>query len=589
MLADEVESEIHFMKTYSIMKWDELIKLNDDRKSLNQKITLGLATKEELMKQIKVELNMLDTCQLKIDQEMKENTEYINTEILTILSNRINDMYNSVFLLFPVEKTSLSEYIEFCSNNTLFITKCSNMLDTLMTRYHSDPEVYITAATYEFDDRNDVESARKYFAEGLKYHKNCKNLYVEEFWVEVQHLEKTAGASLPIAIGKYRNLIKIFEGDIEFHFILLDRAIKLSAVRELQCNVVRDMVKKYRHSELMWQKLAKIHFDGFIYHQETEQLHYDKNYISGIRNCIKTYENGLKENLPLKNKHKLWNFYIDHIIEIRKSYRMKKETIRNFMNDTMERAFQEAHDNKALIKAQHYIYWAENTNKNCHRILRKAVDVIQDSVELWITLISYYLNYDSLEMAIESFQAGVRALTSKSMPLWEILILYMGNTHPKLLQQLYHEGSHFPFPEINFVIRPEYLEWSVVHNGILSTRELFIELRDIKPECKQLYTTMISFELTQSSKITKLKTIRKLYNDVCNAFGQTDIGVWSDCIRFEYMYGSHKLVKEIYQASLLCLVPDLRSGMTQEFEKLKEEFMEDEPKDGGIIVIDDDE
>jgi len=75
------------------------------------------------------------------------------------------------------------------------------------------------------------------------------------------------------------------------------------------------------------------------------------------RNCIKTYENGLKENLPLKNKHKLWNFYIDHIIEIRKSYRMKKETIRNCMNETMERAFQEAHNNKALLKAEYYIYW----------------------------------------------------------------------------------------------------------------------------------------------------------------------------------------------------------------------------------------
>jgi len=122
MSTDEVESEIHFMKTYSIMKWDELIKLNDDRKSLNQKIALGLATREELSKQIKVELNMLDTCQLKIDQEMKENdTEYINTEILTILSNRINELYNNMFLLFPVERTSLSEYIEFCSNNNMVV------------------------------------------------------------------------------------------------------------------------------------------------------------------------------------------------------------------------------------------------------------------------------------------------------------------------------------------------------------------------------------------------------------------------------------------------------------------------------------
>jgi hypothetical protein len=49
---------------------------------------------------------------------MKENdTEYINTEILTILSNRINELYNNMFLLFPVERTSLTEYIEFCSNN----------------------------------------------------------------------------------------------------------------------------------------------------------------------------------------------------------------------------------------------------------------------------------------------------------------------------------------------------------------------------------------------------------------------------------------------------------------------------------------
>jgi len=50
------------------------------------------------------------------------------------------------------------------------------------------------------------------------------------------------------------------------------------------------MVKKYKHSELMWQKLAKIHFDGFIYHQETEQLYFDKNYISGIKSVFKYYK-----------------------------------------------------------------------------------------------------------------------------------------------------------------------------------------------------------------------------------------------------------------------------------------------------------
>lgn len=112
-------------------------------------------------------------------------------------------------------------------------------MDTLISGYHSDPELYIIAANHEFDDRNDIESARRHFEEGLKYHKNCKMLYIEDFWVEVQHLEKTADDSHAIAIRKYSNLIKCFEGDLQFHFILLDKAIKFNAVGELQCNIVR--------------------------------------------------------------------------------------------------------------------------------------------------------------------------------------------------------------------------------------------------------------------------------------------------------------------------------------------------------------
>lgn len=61
---------------------------------------------------------------------------------------------------------------------------------------------------------------------------------------------------------------------------------------------------------------------------------------------------------------------------------------------------------------------------------------MNDSVELWTKLLSYYVNNDSLEMAIEAFQAGVRSLTSNSMPLWEIIILYMQNTHPKLVRSI---------------------------------------------------------------------------------------------------------------------------------------------------------
>lgn len=84
----------------------------------------------------------------------------------------------------------------------------------------------------------------------------------------------------------------------------------------------------------------------------------------------------------------------------------------------------------------YFIYFqAENTSTDCHKILNEAVEAINDSVELWTKLLSFYVNYDSLEMAIEAFQEGVRSLMNKSMPLWDIIILYMQNTHPKLVRQ----------------------------------------------------------------------------------------------------------------------------------------------------------
>lgn len=35
----------------------------------------------------------------------------------------------------------------------------------------------------------------------------------------------------------------------------------------------RDMVNRYRQNELMWQKLAQIHYKGFVYNYGTEILH----------------------------------------------------------------------------------------------------------------------------------------------------------------------------------------------------------------------------------------------------------------------------------------------------------------------------
>lgn len=62
---------------------------------------------------------------------------------------------------------------------------------------------------------------------------------MKDFWVETQHIEDSDGASMPVALKKYENILQCFKGDMEFHFALLDSAIRFSTVWELQHRVVR--------------------------------------------------------------------------------------------------------------------------------------------------------------------------------------------------------------------------------------------------------------------------------------------------------------------------------------------------------------
>lgn len=167
-----------------------------------------------------------------------------------------------------------------------------------------------------------------------------------------------------------------------------------------------------------------------------------------------------------------------------------------------------------------------------------------------------YITHDCFEKLIEVFQEGVRELRDDSLPLWEIVIRYMLNTHPKLVidnllfmhiilckkfyqlenkiinemnvvkvEQLYNEGSRVSYKVIALEMRPSYLDWCVLQKGIFAARELFEDLKNLEPPCQSLYMTMINCEKAQTNDVSKIKTIRKLYNDACNKFGKIDIGL----------------------------------------------------------------
>jgi len=109
-----------------------------------------------------------------------------------------------------------------------------------MDSYHSDPEIYLAGAHHAFNDCNDIVSARRYISFGLQFYEDLQKLYVEDFWIEVKHLNKIGVTSLQAALTKYNFIIQHFEDDIDLHFDLVDTALdEHIKITQLQSIMIR--------------------------------------------------------------------------------------------------------------------------------------------------------------------------------------------------------------------------------------------------------------------------------------------------------------------------------------------------------------
>ncbi|XP_060869408.1 U3 small nucleolar RNA-associated protein 6 homolog [Metopolophium dirhodum] len=586
MSLGHIDDEKYFLITHEIMTAEEFTEFTDNRKSFNQNILNGKATREELLVQITLESMILNTCEQKIKQVMREAyTGEFNSKIKSILSNRIHDMYIELFKTFKYDVNLVSKYIQFGLENKRLTKNYKIVLDDIMDSFHSDSEIYITGAHHAFTDCNDIESARRYISFGIKFHEDLKKLYVEDFWIEVKNLNQTGDTSLLATLTKYNNIIQHFEGDFDLHFDLVDTALdEHIKMTQLQSIVIRDMVNKYRRNELMWQKLAKIHLNGFVYNYDTDILHKIQSmrqHIS-IRNYINTYNKALTESLSPKSKQNLWDLFLDDILDIYSLIDSDDQVTQDFMKKSIDRTFALAYSTNSMKQPRHFLFWVERNNGGDAEvaILRRGLNISNDNFEMWTKLFEYYLHHDCMRRAMKVLLDCVDILKDKALPLWEVMELCALSSDEEMIEDFYNKSSFIVNVEvINLRFRPAYLEWYVLTRDLASGRKIFNALKCLKPKCYDLYKRMIQFEKLSiiSKKSKHIKYMRTLYSETCNLFGHADVELWCDCIKFEYMYGVPSLVGMIFDAGMNLLEnPSLKAELTEMKYKLDAQYQEND-------------
>ncbi|XP_026820005.1 uncharacterized protein LOC113558694 [Rhopalosiphum maidis] len=568
--------EICFLKTRNLMNDQMITQLLKKRKYFVQQAVTEEITKEECMQLIRLELRVLEICDIEINKSANLNAmfERQNFRILSVLSNRIDHLYYSMFLLFSFESELLEEYMEFQSTHKLFITNEIHPLIVLMSKKKCDSKLYISAALFEHEHRN-MQAARNYFNEGIRIHKNCKRLRLEQFLIEIQFLVDKDLESSHMVIQKYKETIDHFRDDIELHIILLEKTLQVESINHLQYIVMFDFINRYSQNYLMWHKVALLCTEGYMLDDKIPStIKYTTNCEHRIRSCIKWYEEGLKKLLNMEKKRNLNELFTEYLVKQWISSSVNDEAIRCLVNRAMEQAFQKGHfELGGLHKPDYYVYWAEHTNQRRPEILKMAIDRNKDNVDVWVEVLKYHNEIlDNYKLVKMVFDDGVRALENKSLFLWKTMELYLQNTNLFLLEQFYEEGADSPYNEINTVYRVKYLEWCTLCKDIDFSRELFSRLTTIEPENKNLYLTMINGE--KLAPIIDVNIIRNLYSLTCLKFGhqENDVRLWTDWIQFEFTYGKSPDAEDTYNVALMFVKPELMSVLEHEYDLMKEAY-----------------
>ncbi|CAH1737584.1 unnamed protein product [Aphis gossypii] len=576
-ITRDLRPDITFLRTHNLMNDHMIANLLKDRKSFIQQTATEEITKKKYLKSIEFELNVMRLCK----QELKKygplaiyNPQH--SIILICISNQIDYLYYTMFQNCSFKKELLIEYMEFQTNHKRFITNEIHPLVVLMSKKNCDSNLYITAATYQFE-HHDIEAARNFFNEGILKHKNDKNLRIEQLWVEIQYLEDRKGEyPCQVAIQKYKETINYFQGDIVLHITLLEKSLQFKTMRSLHSAIISDFVELYKENDLMWKKVAELASEGLTYYHDQNLFEYTTNGECRARCCIKVYEKGLETLFDKEKKRNLIENFTEYLIKQWLTNSIKNYQIRYAVQDAMERAFQMGHfELGGLHKPEYYVYWAEHTQARRLNILRLAIEHNKSNVDPWTTVLELQITFNepNYRFIKKIFEDGVQALKNDSLLLWDVMDSYLQNNNLKLLEEFYESGANSPYENINMVYRAEYLQWYVLYNDMASTRELFSNLTSIQPDCKKLYMIMIDYEKLVTP--VNVVTIKDLYNIVCSRFGQqeNEIKVFTDFIKFEFTYCNGLDAENVYNNVLQFVNPSLRRTLKDAYNSIKQDYI----------------
>lgn len=435
--------------------------------------------------------------------------------------NRVKHLYLNILKFYPDEIENYESYIRFCQNYNLK-PAASKVVDKMLITFVQKPEVWIIGARWYFKIEQYVK-AGDILKRAITIHKENGSLYEEAIKQELKliHLNCVKN-DLEIndkSLMQVETLLNVFfkyVTDIQSYQKVLNLLDKFEFTKDLQNVLLKYLHSKHFNNELTWHILAQNEV------KNTEEWNYF------LKNASLKYEEGLEKlDDPLK-KQKLWYFYLDFLIEIYNEYKD------GLCRESLLKALEDAHNSSSTkifnLKCDHYLFWAKIVDMDeKSEIFGKALIHYPNSLDIFKNFIKVEISKDSCDHIERIFNEAKHSLAqSELFDIWKIYKKYHLVTSDKsTIKSIFESNVQ---GKLALKVRPEYILWLFENEGIAAARKIYDELSNQLPFCKEIHQTMLEIE-------TKNKTIdfgicQKIHILSCYQFGEKELDVWLDYIKF---------------------------------------------------------
>lgn len=534
--------ELEQMERIGLFSHDEIKKVIKKRKALEYRLRRRTKTKEDYLKYIQYEVNVLSLIAIR---RQRLRCQLKRREIDHSIATRINKLFKAAIARNQNDEVLWLTQIQFCQR-----MKWHHSISALfmrMLQVHNDkPELWVTAAKWEFEENHAPENARKIFQKSVKFHSHSRLLWTEYFRMELmfvdlilkrkevlglQGIEDSKNDVVlqgKVALTVYRCGTKqIPDPDFAVSLIKICRLFDFSA--NLIDEIYEDIQCRHPLDEVTLDAVARRPL--FTQHEElknSKEKGIKKGRIISEREkkVCALYEEALEK----VKSEKMWSYYIEFVIGVWNSAKGEKKKSK-YLGKVLE--LMEQANSDAMLSASLFMQWCNFLEKNGDEDSRCSVAL--EAARKWPKMVSLWVL--CLTAHIQAMKENISAVLDEAMeklsaetclPVWKLGMQWLSVSNPSKLTEYFEKG--IKIRRISAPVKEMYLEATVFMHGIQAARELYKRLR-LCPVSPELFRKMIYIERLQMK--SSVECLRRYFEDAIKEYGSEDVDFWVELIQLE--------------------------------------------------------